>query len=120
MLVWFALAAGVALPGASTLAAQEPYGRDIHNDRRDLRHDYRDMSHDYANVDRLRADLARDQFQIDEALRCGRPWEAERIRRDMSRDRAALEYQFRDIRRDRADTRYDRRDLNRDYRNSWR
>lgn len=94
--VWLALAGGVALPGASTLSAQE---------RRDLRHDY-------ANADRLRADLTRDQWRYNEAVRCGRPWEAQRISRDMARDRQALDYQLRDIRHDRVRRDYDR--------NAWR
>jgi hypothetical protein len=121
LFVWLALAAGVALPGASTLSAQEPYGRDTYQDRRDLRNDRRDLSNDYARVNRLRADLDRDQGKLNEAVRCGRRWEAEQIRRDMARDRAALDAQLRDIHRDRVDMSHDRRDLQRDYyRNSWR
>jgi hypothetical protein len=122
LFVWLALAGGVALPGASTLSAQVPYGRDAYNDRRDLRSDYRDMSHDYANADRLRGDIARDQARFNEAVRCGRPWEANAISRDIARDRQALFNQVRDIRHDRQDTYYDRRDLRRDNRDrdGWR
>ena len=65
--VWLALAAGMALPGATTLSAQ-PYG----------------------HVDRLRADIARDQRQLNEALRCGRSREAARIARDLEHDRREL------------------------------
>jgi hypothetical protein len=114
--LWLALAVGVALPGASTLAAQDGYGRDIYRDRADLRGDYRDLSHDYDRVNRLRADIARDQSRLNEALRCGRNWEARRIARDIERDRRALGWQVRDIRRDQSDVYRDRRDLRRDYR----
>ncbi|MBZ5618569.1 MAG: hypothetical protein LAQ69_07585 [Acidobacteriia bacterium] len=118
--VWLALAAAVALPGASTLAAQDGYGRDVYRDRADLRGDYRDLAHDYGNVNRLRADIARDQWRLNEALRCGRNREAAQIARDIDRDRSRLGSQWRDIRRDQHDTYRDRRDLGRDYRNSWR
>ena len=97
----------MGLPGASTLSAQQPYGRD--------------MSRDYANVDRMRADIGRDQWRLDEAIRCGRSGEAARIARDLARDQRALDYQLRDIRRDRAGARYDRQDRRRDSdRNGWR
>ncbi|HEV3198860.1 MAG TPA: hypothetical protein VGZ73_13170 [Bryobacteraceae bacterium] len=114
-LIWFALAAAIALPGASPLAAQD-YGRDIYRDRADLRSDYRDLAHDYSRANRLRADIARDQWRLNEALRCGRNWEAQRIARDIDRDRRALGWQRRDIRRDQYDVYRDRRDLRRDYR----
>ena len=97
-LVCLALAGGMALPGASTLSAQDRW-----RDRQDLRYDY-------GNVNRLRADIARDQWRLNEAIRCGRNWEADRISRDIARDQRALDFQYRDIHRD-------RRDLRRDY---WR
>lgn len=96
--VWLALAAAVALPGASTLSAQDRYGRDYYRERADLRSDYRD-------VNRLRADIERDQWRLNEALRCGRRGEAARIARDLDRDRARLRAQYRDIYRDRRDWR---------------
>ena len=114
-LIWLTLAAAMALPGASTLAAQDGYRRDIYRDRADLRGDYRDLAHDYDRVNRLRADIARDQSRLNEALRCGRNWEAQRIARDIDRDRRTLEWQRRDIRRDQYDV-YRDRDLRRDYR----
>ena len=94
--IWLTMAAAMALPGASTLAAQDYYGR----------YNYRDVAHDYDRVNRLRADMERDQWRLNEALRCGRNREAQRIARDIDRDRRALEWQRRDI----------RRDLRRDYR----
>src|SRR5260370_3193588 len=36
--------------------------------RQDLRGDYRDIQRDYAQVDRFRADMARDRYQLHEAL----------------------------------------------------
>jgi hypothetical protein len=109
--IWLALAAAVALPGASTLSAQDRYW-----DHRDLRSDYRDLAHDYGNVNRLRTDIGRDQWRLNEALRCGRNWEAAQIARDIDRDRWRLNSQYRDIRRDQYDTYRDRRDYRRDWR----
>ena len=99
---WFgaaALAAGMALSTAP-LRAEERW--DAYHERQDLRRDY-------ARVERLRADIARDQYRLNEDLRCGRRGAAERDARDLARDQRALEYQLRDIR-------HDRRDL---YRDSW-
>ena len=111
-----------ALSGASVLSAQERYGewRDIHHDREDLRHDYRDLRSDYAQADRLRADIARDRWMLDEDLRCGREWAARSDAADLARDQRALNRLTRDIRHDQADIYRDRRDLHRDYRESWR
>jgi hypothetical protein len=109
-LIWLALAAAMALSGASTLAAQDGYGRDIYRDRADLRGDYRDLAHDYDHANRLRADIARDQWRLNEALRCGRNGQAAQIARDINRDRRALDWQRRDIRRDQYDVYRDRRD----------
>ena len=106
LFVWLGLAAAAALPGASTLAAQDRYA---YQQRQDLRSDYRDLSHDYDRVARLRADIQRDQWRLNEALRYGRRWEAERISRDLARDRRLLEEQWRDIRHDRNDIYRDRR-----------
>src|SRR5437764_6981680 len=92
--MWLALAAGVALPGASTRSAQS---WDAYRDRQDLRDNYRDMAHDYVKIDHLRADIANDQVRLNEAIRCGREAEAARIAADMARDRQALDYQIRDI-----------------------
>lgn len=84
------------------------------DDRRDLRGDYRDVQHDYTHVDRLRADIARDQYQLDQALRYGDRHAAKRISRDLRHDQKALDHQLRDIRHDQRDIRHDQRDLYRD------
>jgi hypothetical protein len=120
---WFAglaLAAGMALPGASLLSAADRDWRDTYHDRQDMRSDYRDMRNDYRNVERLRADIARDQWKLNEDIRCGRSWAASQDARDLARDQRALAAQYRVIQRDRVDLFRDRRDLNRDYRGSWR
>ncbi len=112
----FAMVAGMALSGASTLSAQGFYGSDAYRDRADLRADNRDLSRDYNNVARLRADIQRDEARRAEAWRCGRREEAYRISRDIERDRRILAAQRRDIRRDQYDASRDRRDLRNDYR----
>lgn len=116
LFVWLALAAGMALPGASTLSAQD--WRDMFRDRRDLHYDYRDIARDRYNLDRMRADVARDQSRLNEAIRCGRSDEAARIAADLAGDQQALRAQYRDIQHDRYDAYYDRRDLRGDYRYS--
>src|SRR5580704_7298275 len=58
--------------------------------RQDLHEDYRDIQHDYEQVDRLRADIARDRYQLNEALENGDEWRASRIARDLARDQRAL------------------------------
>ena len=100
----------VAMAGLSSVAAaQDRYGRYYQRDgRSDFREDARDLRYDYAKVDRLRADLARDQWRLEAAWRSGRRWEAEQIRRDMARDQARLEFLLRDIRHDRRDIDHDR------------
>ena len=98
----------MALSGAPALSAQQPYGRYMVRDRRDPGGDYRGVGRDYANVDRMRADIARDEWQLHETIRCGRSSDAARIARDLARDQQALDYQLRDIRRDRAGARYGR------------
>ena len=117
---WFSLAVGLALPGASTVMAQDWGARDVYHDRQDLRYDRRDLRFDYANVDRLRADIARDRWRLDQNIRAGRSAAAAEDARDLARDQRALDALLRDIRRDRADMYYDRRDLGHDYRGYWR
>jgi len=99
LFAWLTLAAGAALAG-------EPYW-----EGRDLRHDYRDVSRDYAQLDRLRADIARDRFKLDEDIRCGRSWMASRDAADLARDQRALQALQNDIRHDRADIRRDQREV---------
>ena len=115
-----ALVAGLAVPGASTLMAGDRWDdRDIRHDQRDVRSDYRDLGGDYRQVERLRADMARDQYRLNEDFRCGRRWAVASDERDLARDRHALEAYDRDIRHDRRDIDHDRRDLHRDYRDRW-
>ena len=80
------LAAGMFLGSGSAVAGEWREGRDL--------------GHDYATVDRLRSDIARDRFRLDEAVRFGRHYEAERVAGDLARDERALAAQKRDIRRD--------------------
>jgi hypothetical protein len=116
LFVWLALTAAAALPGAASLAAQERYyGPDAYGARADLHADYRDVSHDWDRVARLRADLARDERRREEAIWRGHYREAERISRDIARDRARLAAQYRDIRHDRNDISRDRRNLSNGY-----
>ena len=86
--------------------------------RQDLHEDYRDIQRDYQQVDRLRADIARDRYQLHEALEDGDEWQASRIARDLARDQRALDALLRDIARDRRDIRHDEQELNRE-RGSW-
>lgn len=102
LLAGLAMAAGVAL-------ADGPHWAD-----RDLHRDYRDLRNDHIRAQQLRADIARDRWQLDEALRCGRRWEAYRIQADLARDERALRALECDMRRDRADIRADRDDRYRD------
>lgn len=89
--------------------------RDTRNDSQDLRRDYRDLRHDYAAMDRLRADIARDQWRLDDDIRDGRRWRVEQDRRDLWRDQCRLDAFERDARADRHDIRRDNQDLRRDY-----
>ena len=79
--------------------------------RQDLREDYRDIQRDYAQVDRLRADIARDRYQLQQTLGNGDEWQASRIARDLARDQRALNALLQDIARDRRDIRHDEREL---------
>ena len=82
-------------------AALPALAQDRYRDNQDLRHDYRQS-------DRLRADIARDQYRLDQAYRLGRYREANAIRRDLERDQRKLYNLNRDIRHDQRD-RYDDR-----------
>ena len=94
-------AAGLAL-SCTTSKAQDGYW-----ENRDLRHDYR-------KADRLQNDIARDEWQRDQALREGRYGKASHIERDIAHDQRKLDHQLRDIHRDRSEIYRDRDD--RDYR----
>jgi len=82
--------------------------------RQDLREDYRDIQRDYEQVDRLRADIARDRYQLHQALEVGDEWRASNIARDLARDQRALNALLRDIARDRRDIRHDEHELDRE------
>jgi hypothetical protein len=89
MLAWTVVAVGVMATGAQAKA--EDFGR----------YEHRDLRNDYAHANALRNDIAADRHRMNEDLRCGRPWAAREVARDMARDRAALNAQYRDIRHDR-------------------
>ena len=90
------------------------HAQDRYYDRQDLRGDYRDVQRDYAQAGRLRADIARDQYRLNEARRVGDRFAARQIENDLRRDRHALKALDHDIRHDRRDIRKDQRDLYRD------
>ena len=114
------LTAGVLLSGLSA-NAQQPYNGQQperrYQEYQDLRYDRRDLRQDYGRVARLRADIERDRYRMNEAIRCGREHEAARNARDLARDQRALEREMRDVRSDRRDVYRDQRDL---YRDSYR
>ena len=114
-LAWFTLSAALALPGASSLMAQDWRYRDTYHDRQDVHRDYRDLGHDYNNVDRMRADIARDRFRLNQDIRSGNSYAAAGDARDLARDQQALNAQFRDAQHDRGDIYRDRNDNRRDH-----
>ena len=105
------------LLAGGSLFAQDYYDGDRYEQRRDLHEDYRDIGHDYAQLNRLRNDVARDQYQLDRAWQRGDERAAGRIARDLARDQRSLDALQADINRDHRDIREDHRDLNRGY---WR
>lgn len=111
--------APLALLAAAPIFAQNYYGYngDRYAQHQDLRGDYRDVHHDYARVDRLRNDVARDQYRLNEALRRGDERAAGRIARDMARDQRRLYALHADIDRDQRDIHHDQRRM---YRDDWR
>jgi septal ring factor EnvC (AmiA/AmiB activator) len=100
-------------PGYYAAAPQRPYWVDRQERRQDLREDYRDVQNDYAQVERLRADIARDRYRLNEALENGNEWQASRIAADLARDQRALAALQADIDRDHRDIRRDQRELDR-------
>jgi hypothetical protein len=90
VLLWTAIAAGAMATGAQA-KAEDFNGRFEHREARN----------DYARASALRNDLAADRFRMNEDLRCGRPLAAREVARDIARDQAALNAQYRDIRHDR-------------------
>ena len=65
----------------------------------------------YAQVDRLRADIARDRYQLQQALEYGDEWRASAIARDLARDQRALAAVMRDIAHDHRDIHRDQQEL---------
>ena len=92
-----------------------PYWGDRQERREDLRGDYRDIQNDYAQAARLRADIARDRYQLNQAIESGNDWQASRIAADLARDQRALAALMADINRDHRDIRHDQGDLNGNY-----
>ena len=84
LFAWCALAAGMALPGASVLSAAD-WGA-------------RGEGRDYGRVNRMRDDIARDRARLNEDIRCGRRAAAAADARDLARDQRALNAQYRDRR----------------------
>ena len=112
-----ALAVGLGLAGASAVSAEERRGdwRDGGwGYRQDLRGDYRDLHVDHERAERLRAEIARDRWRLDEDLRCGRDGAARRDAAELARDERELRALGRDMYRDRRDVERDQ------YRNGWR
>lgn len=92
-LAGFALAVGMAVPGASILSAQDfDRWRDARRDSQEIRQDYQHIGNDYANLDAMRFHIAQDRACLNEG---------------------------RDIQHDRANLYDEHRDFNRDYRNQW-
>ena len=110
-LVGHFLVAGILVAGSS-LFAQGRFDNRGYNDyqRQDVRDDRRDVRNDYAQVERLRADMARDRYRLEQAFRHSDRRAARRIEDDMARDQQHLNALLRDIRQD------ERRDSFRGYR----
>lgn len=62
-----------------------------------------DIRRDEAAIRSLRADIERDRCRLNEDLRHGRRWEAERDRAGLARDQRALDMRQRDVSHDRND-----------------
>ena len=87
--IGFALA--TALMSGGTMLAGERYG-----DRQDFRRDE-------ATISRLRSEIARDRWRLDEDIRAGRRREASRDARKLAHDEHMLNEKLRDFRHDRND-----------------
>ena len=87
--IGFALA--TALMSGGTMLAGERYG-----DRQDFRRDE-------ATISRLRGEIARDRWRLDEDIRAGRRREASRDAEKLACDQRALDARLRDVRHDRND-----------------
>jgi hypothetical protein len=109
---WVAVAAGLLLPGATALRA---------DDWRGMRSDSREIRHDYAAVERLRAEIARDEWRLNEDIRRGRRHAIRQDRRELERDQRALDSLLYDLQRDRREMYRDSREYRgNEYRNDYR
>ena len=97
----------LVLVGGSLFAQDYYRGYGDRSYDRDLHSDYRDISHDYTQLDRFRADVARDQYQLNAAMKRGDESAASHIARDLARDQRALNALRADIRSDHRDIRRD-------------
>lgn len=100
----------LGLMGAGSLMAQD---RDDWRYNRDLRHNYADRRSEYRDMNRDRAAIEHDKWELRNDLRRGDYRAAQRERQEM-RDR------YRDLNRDRAEVRHDNRDIYRDQYWGWR
>ena len=103
------LAVSAMLPAAGTLSAADRV--DFYRDRQELRRDYRDLSYDNRKVQQLRAQIAREERQINQAMRNHRWSDAERGRRNLARLNLDLRRQLRILDQTRADARRDQHGL---------
>ena len=100
----------LATMGTGTLFAQEGW-----RERRDLRRDYADRNADFRDIERDKAKIAHDRWELREALRYGNY-------RAAAHERAELRREYRDLSADYADVHRDNRDIRRDRREfyGWR
>lgn len=112
------LAAGTILSGAPAFAQEchRQVSADIYHDQRDVRYDQRDLRYDNERIARMRADIERDRFRLNQDIRYGRERAAAMDAQDLARDQRLLDGAAHDVRADRRDLYYDQRDLQHDYR----
>jgi hypothetical protein len=72
------------------------------------REEFRDVRNDQVRLERLRADIARDRFELRRAFQSGDRWAAARIEQDLVRDHREFEALRRDISYDRHEIWEDR------------
>ena len=77
----FAVVAGMALAGASSVNAQDGYGR------RDVRRE--------ARINRLQNDIARDRWRLDNDIQRGKSRAASHEARDLAKDQRTLDRELR-------------------------
>jgi hypothetical protein len=82
--------------------------------------EYRDLHGDQAAVERLRADIGRDQWRLNEDIRRGLDRAAAEDARDLARDQQRLNALLGDMRHDRHELREFYRGFRDDRRDGWR